>query len=59
MMFLHAVVIGVVLYVLMTVVLGQTPIVAENRSVLLAAAALVYMMLFGHGLPVSINRNLF
>ena len=59
MMFLHAVLIGVVLYVVMTVVLGQKPIVAENRSFLLAAVVLAYMMLFGHGLPTSINRNLF
>ena len=59
MMFLHAVLIGVVLYVVMTVVLGQKPIVAENRSFLLAAVVLAYMILFGHGLPTSINRNLF
>jgi CDP-glucose 4,6-dehydratase len=31
----------------------------ENRSILLAAFVLVYMILFGHGLPGSINKNLF
>ena len=37
----------------------EKQIVAENRSVLLAALILVYMILFGHGLPTSINKNLF
>jgi hypothetical protein len=58
MMFLHSAVIGVVLYLFMVFVLGQRPVVAENRSILLAALILVYMILFGHGLPGPINRNL-
>jgi hypothetical protein len=59
MMLLHSAVIGVVLYLFMVFVLGQRPVVAENRSLLLAALILVYMILFGHGLPGPINRNLF
>jgi hypothetical protein len=43
----------------MIFILGQKQIVAENRSILLAALILVYMILFGHGLPTSINKNLF
>jgi hypothetical protein len=39
-------------------VLGQNQVIAENRSILLAAIILVYMILFGHGLPTSINKNL-
>jgi hypothetical protein len=31
---------------------------AEDRSVLLGAIVLVYMVLFGHGLPKRINRNI-
>jgi hypothetical protein len=58
-MLLHSVVIGIILYVLMTFVLGQNQMVAENRSILIAALVLVYMILFGHGLPTSINKNLF
>ncbi len=58
-MLLHSVIIGVVLYLIMVFVLGQKQIVAETRSVLLAALVLVYMLLFGHGLPTSINKNLF
>jgi hypothetical protein len=59
MMLLHSVVIGIVLYLLMVFVLGQRQVVAENRSILLAALILIYMILFGHGLPSSINKNLF
>lgn len=59
MMLLHAVIIGVVLYLLMLYVLKQRAIVAENRSILIAALVLVYMILFGHGLPTSVNKSLF
>ena len=58
-MLLHSIVIGVVLYLFMVFVLGQREVVAENRSILFAALILVYMILFGHGLPTSVNRNLF
>lgn len=59
MMLLHSAVIGVALYVFMIYILGQRQIVAENRSILLAALILVYMILYGHGLPTSINKNLY
>ena len=59
MMLLHSLIIGVLLYLFMIFILGQKQIVAENRSILLAALILVYMILFGHGLPTSINKNLF
>ena len=57
-MLLHATVIGVVLYLLMIYVFKQSSIVAENRSILCAAIVLIYMILFGHGLPTNINKNL-
>jgi hypothetical protein len=50
-MILHSVIIGVLLYLFMIFILGQNEIVAENRSILLAAFILIYMILFGHGLP--------
>ena len=59
MMLLHSVIIGILLYLFMIFVLGQRQAVAENRSILLAALILVYMILFGHRLPGPINRNLF
>ena len=59
MMVLHSLVIGVVLYLAMVFILKQPQIVAENRSILIAALVLAYMILFGHGLPVAINKQLF
>lgn len=58
-MLLHAIVIGILLYMIMIFILKQKPLVAENRSILLAAMILIYMILFGHGLPTSINKQLF
>jgi preprotein translocase subunit YajC len=59
MMLVHAIIIGILLYIFMFFILGQRQGVAENRSILLAALILAYMILFGHGLPGSINTNLF
>tara|TARA_B110000285_G_scaffold12811_1_gene12726 strand:+ start:3422 stop:3616 length:195 start_codon:yes stop_codon:yes gene_type:complete len=59
MMLLHSVIIGVLLYLFMIFILGQNKMVAENRSILLTAFVLMYMILFGHGLPTSINKKLF
>jgi len=58
MMLLHAVLIGVLLYLLMVYGLKQSTRVAEDRSVLLGALVLAYMVLFGHGLPNKMNRNI-
>ena len=59
MMLLHSVIIGILLYLFMIFILGQNQVIAENRSILLGALILVYMILFGHGLPTSINKHLF
>lgn len=58
MMLLHSIIIGILLYVFMIFILGQKHIIAENRSILLSAVILIYMILFGHGLPMSINKNI-
>jgi hypothetical protein len=58
-MLLHSLIIGVLLYLSMVFVLGQDKMIAENRSILLAVIILIYMILFGHGLPTSINKKLF
>lgn len=50
-MVMHSTVIGLVLYLIMLFGLKQTPALAESRSILIAACVLVYMLLFGHGLP--------
>ena len=57
-MVLHSVIIGIILYFFMTLGLGQSKTVAENRSILIASGVLIYMILFGHGLPVKLNKNI-
>ena len=49
-MLLHATIIGVVLYGAM-LMMGQNKNIAENRSIIIAAMILIYMILFGHKLP--------
>ena len=58
-MLLHSAIIGILLYIFMIFILGQNENVAENRSILLASVILIYMIVFGHGLPISINKNLY
>jgi hypothetical protein len=58
MMVLHALLIGIGIYLVMIFGLKQNPVVAENRSILIAAAVLIYMIVFGHGLPTTMNKNL-
>ena len=57
-MVFHSAIIGLVLYLLMVFGLGQNPAVAENRSIVAASLVLIYMVVFGHGLPVKINKML-
>jgi hypothetical protein len=59
MMLLHALMVGIILYLVMVFGLNQEPAVAEDRSVLLGAVILVYMILFGHGMPGTVNKNIF
>ena len=57
-MVIHSTIIGILLYLFMLFVLKQNPLVSENRSILLSSIALIYMVVFGHKLPTSINPNL-
>lgn len=58
-MLLHSIILGVLSYIIMIYLLGYKSDVAEDRSLLLASLVLAYMILFGHGLPKSINKNIF
>ena len=58
-MLVHSAIIGVILYIFMVYILKQRQVVAENRSIVLAAVALIYMIVFGHGLPTKVNNDLF
>jgi hypothetical protein len=58
-MFIHSTIITVILYVIMKFLLKQSEMVAQDRSILIGALTLVYMILFGHSLPTHINKNIF
>ena len=58
-MLIHSVIIGVILYVFMVYILKQRQAVVENRSIVLAAVVLIYMIMFGHGMPTKVNKDLF
>ena len=58
-MLFHSVIIGGLLYFFMFFILEQKQSIAENRSILIASFILIYMILFGHGLPTSINKDLY
>ena len=51
MMLFHSLIIGVLLYLFMVFGLKQESLVAENRSIMIAAVIVIYMIIFGHGLP--------
>jgi hypothetical protein len=58
MMVFHGLVIAFVLYLVMIFVFKQNQVIAENRSILMGAMIVIYMILFGHGLPGRINKNI-
>lgn len=59
MMILHALAFGVVSYLIMHFLLKQNYTVAMNRTIILTCIVLMYMILFGHGLPTKLNPGLF
>ena len=52
----HAFIITVILFIIMRFGLTQSQTMSLNRSILIGAFALIYMILFGHGLPTHINK---
>jgi hypothetical protein len=57
-MLIHSAIITTILYVIMKFILKQSEIISQNRSLLIGSLALIYMILFGHGLPIHINKNI-
>ena len=57
-MLLHSLVIGVLVYIFLFFILKNKQTVAENRAIFFSSLVLSYMLLFGHGLPTSINKDL-
>jgi hypothetical protein len=57
-MLVHSVMISLIAYIVMVYLLKQSPVRAENRSILIGASFTIYMILFGHGLPTSLNEHM-
>jgi TRAP-type C4-dicarboxylate transport system permease small subunit len=57
-MFAHSAMIGIAIYLMMRYVFNQPALMAEDRSIVIAAFVLIYMVMFGHGMPGQMNRNL-
>jgi hypothetical protein len=58
-MLAHSTGIGLLLYIFMVYVMQQKPLVAEDRTIVIAAIILIYMLTFGHEMPsTNINKNL-
>jgi len=59
-MVLHCIIITAVLYAIMKHLLKQSAPVAMDRSILIGAIILIYMILYGHSFPPGkINSNIF
>ena len=56
MMLVHSIIITVILYIIMKFFLKQSETMSLNRSILIGAFVLIYMILFGHGLPTHMNK---
>ena len=52
----HASIITIILYVIMKFFLNQSYTMSLNRSILIGALALIYMILFGHGMQTHLNK---
>ena len=52
----HSVIITLILYIIMKFFLKQSETMSLNRSILIGAIVLIYMILFGHGLPTHLNK---
>ena len=57
-MLAHSAMIGIAIYLMMRFVFNQPEFVAEDRSIVIGAFVLIYMIMFGHGMPGQINKNL-
>jgi len=58
-MILHSIFLAFMLYIILIYIFNQNYIIAETRSVFWGGVMLIYMIMFGHGPPTSINKMLF
>jgi hypothetical protein len=58
MMVAHSLLIGIIIYIIF-IFMGVSQTKAENRSAIVVAIGILYMVLFGHGMPGEINAEIF
>jgi hypothetical protein len=58
-MVVHSLIIALLIFVILFFLLKQSKSVAVDRSIFVGSLVLLYMILFGHGLPTKVNSNLF
>ena len=58
MMLVHALLIAVILYLVMVYGLRQADAIAQARSMMIGSIVLIYMLLFGHGFPMSMRHSM-
>jgi hypothetical protein len=57
-MLIHALLIAIILYLVMVYGLHQADAIAQARSMMIGAVVLIYMLLFGHGFPMSMRHSM-
>ena len=57
-MFIYALILTIILYIIMKYMLNQSNPVAQDRSILIGAIVLIYLILFGYSMPNKINSNI-
>lgn len=57
-MLIHALLIAVILYLVMVYGLHQADAIAQARSMMIGAVVLIYMLMFGHGFPMSMRHSM-
>jgi hypothetical protein len=58
MMVAHSLLIGIIIYGIF-IFMGVSQTKAENRSAIVVAIGILYMVLFGHDMPGKINAEIF
>jgi hypothetical protein len=56
-MVLHAIIAAAAAWLVMSCWMKLSNAVVEDRTMLVMASALMYMVLFGHGAPTKLNPN--
>ena len=54
----HSIIISLIFYVIFKYLVKTSYSKSVNRSLLIGSISLIYMILFGHKLPIKLNKNI-